>query len=139
MKSKVRLISFHLENTNKRGNWPNVIYKGMGAFYNQQGNMMITPYHSLNGWIFDTDRPELLNIATLTGSVHHEITHGFDNHGRLFNYEGLCYHFATSSYLFPYQGQRTDWWDSDTIMKYEEKQQCIAKHYDGYTFEVTFH
>ena len=94
MKSKIRLNSFYLEGTLKRGEWTNSIYKiEAGAWYNPQENGIIIPYPTLDGWIFDADRPEPLNVATLTGGLHHEITHGFDSNGRHTNYEGISLSF----------------------------------------------
>ena len=60
-----------------------------GAFYNLQVNQMFTPYSALDGWWFDNERPQILNIATLSSPVAHEITHGFDSVGSFFDHEGL--------------------------------------------------
>ena len=99
MKSKARLTTFNLKGTLKRGAWQGVTYFILpNAAYLNLENQMVIPYQSLDGWWFDADRPEPLNIATLSAGVFHEITHGFDSLGSQFDHEGLS-HFITLLYF----------------------------------------
>ena len=65
---------------------PYILQPGAFSLLNQ--NRIFIPLQSLGGWTFDADRPLPLNIATLSGNVHHEITHGFDSTGSVYNHKG---------------------------------------------------
>ena len=87
MKSTARYYS--LEMAEERGDWRSVNYKIVpNAMYAFTENQMIIPYQSLDGWWFDAERPEPLNIATLSLGVFHEITHGFDSLGGQYDNAG---------------------------------------------------
>ena len=90
MKTMARVMTMELGKTSKRDDWRGANY-GIepNAGYKPAGNKMSLPYQALDGWWFDAERPEVLNIATLGLGVNHEITHGFDNQGSLYDHEGL--------------------------------------------------
>ena len=67
----------------------NSLYIGtLGAFYNFQDNTMVVPAVSLDDRMFDSDRPMYTNYGAIGFIIGHEITHGFDNTGRLFDSKG---------------------------------------------------
>ena len=74
----------------------------LNAFYYNLQNLMVLPAVSLGDRMFDSDRPMYTNYGTIGFVIGHEITHGFDNDGRLFNSEG--------NYV---QG----WWEPETVAK----------------------
>ncbi len=49
--------------------------------------------------------------------VGHEITHGFDNQGRLYDKDG----------------NKIPWWPNATIDTFNQRKQCIIDQYNNYT------
>jgi membrane metallo-endopeptidase-like protein 1 len=49
--------------------------------------------------------------------IGHEITHGFDDSGRQFDKDG----------------NRLQWWTSETINQFNERKTCIVDQYSNYT------
>ncbi len=47
----------------------------------------------------------------------HEITHGFDNEGRLYDKDG----------------NRVSWWTNETIDEFNKRKECIIQQYNNYT------
>ena len=92
MKTMARERTKEIGTVPRRGDWRSVPYAA-GAAYAHSENQMIIPYGVLDGWWFDVDRPEVLNIATLSLAINHEITHGFDNQGSQYDQEGILIFF----------------------------------------------
>ncbi|XP_015119868.1 neprilysin-4 [Diachasma alloeum] len=59
---------------------------------------------------------EALNYGAIGTILGHELTHGFDNSGRL--YDG--------------DGNLRQWWSNDTILEYKDKVECFVQHYGSY-------
>ncbi|XP_011310718.1 endothelin-converting enzyme 1 isoform X2 [Fopius arisanus] len=59
---------------------------------------------------------EALNYGAIGTILGHELTHGFDNSGRL--YDG--------------DGNLRQWWSNDTILEYKDKVECFIQHYGEY-------
>lgn len=66
---------------------------------------------------FQADRPQYINYGTIGTMIGHEITHGFDNQGRKYDKDG----------------NRKNWWESNTEKKFVEKAKCIIEQYNNYT------
>lgn len=58
----------------------------------------------------------VLNYGSLGSILGHELTHGFDNTGRKFDYEG----------------NENMWWTNQTIEEYEKRTTCFVNHYESY-------
>lgn len=56
------------------------------------------------------------NLAHLGNTLAHEMSHGFDNNGRLYGYDGNLY----------------DWWTKEDIKKYKVMQDDVVKQYETY-------
>ena len=69
------------------------------AWFNQLHLSMTIPAAVLQ--LVSNDLPMYTNYATLGYTIGHEITHGFDNSGRKFNWEGNF----------------EDWWDAESEAK----------------------
>ncbi|RSM04172.1 hypothetical protein CEP52_006976 [Fusarium oligoseptatum] len=67
--------------------------------------------------VYDVDFPSYLLYGGMGSVVGHEITHGFDNTGRLFD--------AT--------GNMTTWWDKESIAAFENKTECFIEQYNKFT------
>ena len=72
------------------------------AYYFRPDNGIVIPAAWLQGFRFSSDRPVVMNYAVAGFVVGHELTHGFDPNGRLFNWEG----------------ELEDWWQPETDSKY---------------------
>ncbi|KAK0633831.1 hypothetical protein B0T14DRAFT_467071 [Immersiella caudata] len=71
--------------------------------------------------LFSDQLPGYVSYSTLGGVVGHEIVHGFDSAGRLWN---------ENAQPFP-------WWDNKTVAAYEERAQCFVKQYSEFTYPIT--
>ena len=60
-----------------------------------------------------------MNYGAIGQLIGHEITHGFDDQGRLHDENG----------------NMVDWWEPETREKYLSKAQCIVNQYNNYTAE----
>ncbi|KAK5645944.1 hypothetical protein RI129_004408 [Pyrocoelia pectoralis] len=89
----------------------------VNAFYCVEENSIVLPAGILQGFFFNKDRPNYMNYGVLGFIVGHEMTHGFDNRGRLFDKEG----------------QIRNWWSEKTKAAFLEKAQCIIEQYGNYT------
>ncbi|KAI1281880.1 Neprilysin-1 [Halotydeus destructor] len=91
----------------------------LNAFYVTTWNKMVLPVAMFNDPFYGTDRPAAVNYATLGFLVGHEITHGFDANGRLYDK----------------QGNKVDWWSASSVSTYQDKKKCFIDQYDGYVFQ----
>lgn len=65
---------------------------------------------------FSAERPRYMNYASIGSIIGHEITHGFDDQGRQYDFDGNL----------------VDWWDAQTEQQFLEKVQCIIDQYGNY-------
>jgi predicted metalloendopeptidase len=63
--------------------------------------------------VFDASLPPMLNMASYGWIVGHEMTHGFDSNGRLF--DGL--------------GDEVNWWSDASVAQFDERAQCLVDQY----------
>lgn len=71
----------------------------------------------LQGHFFAGDRPNYMNYGGVGYVIGHELTHGFDDLGRLYNADGNL----------------AEWWHPETKRAYLEKTQCIIEQYGNYS------
>uniref|UniRef100_A0A2P2HZF3 Neprilysin-like n=2 Tax=Hirondellea gigas TaxID=1518452 RepID=A0A2P2HZF3_9CRUS len=88
----------------------------VNAFYSPLENSIQFPAGILQGTFFDADRPKYLNYGAIGFVIGHEITHGFDDMGRQFDYKG----------------DLKEWWLPETRAKFIEKSKCIIEQYGSY-------
>ncbi|XP_066592300.1 neprilysin-1-like isoform X2 [Prorops nasuta] len=81
-------------------------------------NSIIIPAAYLETPLYDIDRPEALNYAVIAFLASHELSHGFDTNGRLYDKNGSA----------------VDWWTQDMIDRYIPRAKCFIDQYDGYKF-----
>lgn len=60
--------------------------------------------------------PDYATYGALGSVIGHEISHGFDNQGRLMNEDG----------------EQKSWWDNATVAAYEERAQCFVEQYSAF-------
>jgi len=93
----------------------------VNAFYSPSRNAMIFPAGILQGLFFNHKVPRYLNFGAIGGVIGHEITHGFDDRGRLFDADGNL----------------NDWWEKATGEEYVRRAKCIVDQYSDRYNEQT--
>ncbi|KAF0307903.1 Neprilysin-1 [Amphibalanus amphitrite] len=66
------------------------------------------------------DKDSLANFANVGVVIGHELTHGFDNHGRRHNWGGNV----------------TNWWSEKLLTDFTRRAMCIVKQYSKYKLDV---
>lgn len=88
----------------------------VNANYNGKTNSITIIAAMLQGHFYSPDRPDYMNYASIGYVIGHEITHGFDDLGRLYDHEGNL----------------VDWWHPQTKYAFLEKKKCIVEQYGNY-------
>jgi endothelin-converting enzyme/putative endopeptidase len=89
----------------------------VNAYYNAEENNINFPAGILQPPFFSKLVDDAVNLGGIGVVIGHELTHGFDDQGRKFDA----------------QGNLTDWWTAEDGKKFEERAQCIADEYSGFT------
>lgn len=74
------------------------------------------PAGILQDVFFSNDRPQYMIYSAIGCVISHEITHGFDNQGRMYDQHG----------------NMVDWWAEETNKRFLEKEKCFIRQYDNY-------
>ncbi|CAD5115614.1 DgyrCDS4569 [Dimorphilus gyrociliatus] len=91
----------------------------VNAFYNPMFNMITFPAAILQPPFYNENFPKYINYGGIATVIGHEITHGFDDRGRLFDKDGKM---------------RT-WWSDEVVKKFEKRASCIINQYGNYLVE----
>lgn len=115
---------FNLKNYAKLGKPVNKDRWGMtpptvNAYYSSIENKIAFPAGILQRPFYDQQFPKALNYGGIGMVVGHEITHGFDDNGRLFNKDGNL----------------VKWWSNKSIEAFKKKTKCLKDQYSSYEFE----
>jgi len=89
----------------------------VNAYYSPLENSIQFPAGILQGVFFNADRPKYMNFGAIGYVIGHEITHGFDDTGR----------------QFAYNGDLKDWWEPATKERFLNKSKCIIYQYGNYS------
>ncbi|MDP1832445.1 MAG: M13 family metallopeptidase [Geothrix sp.] len=88
------------------------------AYYDPSLNEMCFPAGILQPPFFDAKADDASNYGALASTIGHELTHGFDDQGRQYDW----------------QGNLKDWWTAEDARRFEARAHQIVKQYDA--FEV---
>jgi len=77
----------------------------INAYYHPNLNEIVFPAAILQAPMFDPDADAAINFGAIGAVVGHEMTHGFDDKGRKFNFEG----------------NMVDWWTKEDAEEYEKR------------------
>jgi predicted metalloendopeptidase len=88
------------------------------AYYDPSLNEMCFPAGILQPPFFDEQADDASNYGALASTIGHELTHGFDDQGRQYDW----------------QGNLKDWWTAEDAKRFEARADHIVKQYDA--FEV---
>jgi len=95
----------------------------VNAYYSPEVNEIVFPAGILQFPFFDAKADDAMNYGGIGAVIGHEMTHGFDDQGRKFDA----------------QGNLRDWWTAEDAKNFQERADCVAKQFDGYTVEGDLH
>jgi putative endopeptidase len=90
----------------------------VNAYYSASANNTALPAGILQPPMYGAQRKVAPNLGAIGMVIGHELTHGFDDRGALFDAEGNL----------------KNWWTDDDKKKFEARGKCVAEQYS--TFEV---
>lgn len=85
----------------------------VNAYYNPTTNEICFPAAILQPPFFNINADDAINYGAIGVVIGHEMTHGFDDQGRLFDAEG----------------NMTNWWTAEDEAKFKEKTAVLVKQY----------
>jgi len=88
----------------------------VNAYYSPETNRIVFPAAILQPPFFDHSQPMVMNFGGVGTVMGHELTHGFDDQGRLYDYTGAL----------------KSWWQPATAKKFEKKVAGMAKQYSKF-------
>ncbi|CAO3690443.1 unnamed protein product [Rhizopus stolonifer] len=91
----------------------------VNAYYTPNFNKVVIPAGILQTPFYNTEVPNYLNYGGIGAVIGHEITHAFDNSGRLYDGEGFL----------------NSWWTDATSAAFEDKSQCFIKQYGNFSVQ----
>ncbi|XP_017781708.1 PREDICTED: membrane metallo-endopeptidase-like 1 [Nicrophorus vespilloides] len=87
----------------------------VNAFYNRANNRILFPVSVLNP-VFFAGEISVLDYGRIGAVIGHEITHGFDNTGKLYTNEGSI----------------GNWWTKETENAFNDNAECFKQQYNSY-------
>ncbi|KAJ8683045.1 hypothetical protein QAD02_018837 [Eretmocerus hayati] len=88
----------------------------VNAYYSRDKNQIIFPAGILQPPFYHRYFPRSLNYGGIGMVIGHEITHGFDDKGRLFDK----------------YGNLQQWWSQETIDEFDSRASCLVDQYSKY-------
>ena len=88
----------------------------INAYYHPLLNQIVFPAGIMEPPFFDINIDDAVNYGSFGAIVSHEITHGFDDTGRFYNYEG----------------NMQDWWTIEDGLEYEKRKNTMVAQADNF-------
>lgn len=88
----------------------------INAYYNPTMNEIVFPAGILQPPFFDPNADDAVNYGGIGAVIGHELTHGFDDEGRKYDYEGNL----------------KDWWTEEDARKFEARTQLVVEQFNDY-------
>jgi putative endopeptidase len=95
----------------------------VNAYYNPVNNEIVFPAAILQPPFFNVDADDAVNYGGMGVVIGHEITHGFDDQGRMYDSKGNI----------------KDWWTESDAKKFEERGKAIIEQFNSIAAIDTFH
>ena len=95
----------------------------VNAYYNPATNEICFPAAILQPPFFNVQADDAVNYGAIGVVIGHEMTHGFDDQGRLFDKDGNL----------------TDWWTPEDSKRFENKDGVLVKFFDNIVVIDTIH
>jgi endothelin-converting enzyme/putative endopeptidase len=93
------------------------------AYYNPLLNEIVFPAGILQPPAFDMTAVDAVNYGAIGVVIGHEISHGFDDEGAQFDY----------------QGRLRNWWSDTDLKDFQGRGACVADQFDHYFIEEGVH
>jgi putative endopeptidase len=88
----------------------------VNAYYSPTNNEIVFPAGILQPPFFNSKADDAINYGAMGSVIGHELTHGFDDQGRLFNGKGNL----------------EKWWSNEDIKKFDDITNKLSKKYSKY-------
>jgi putative endopeptidase len=88
----------------------------LNAYYHPSLNEIVFPAAILQHPFFDKDADDAVNFGAMGAVVGHEMTHGFDDKGRKFDFAG----------------NMEDWWTEEDGIEYEKRVEVMVEQANSY-------
>jgi putative endopeptidase len=95
----------------------------VNAYYNPTFNEIVFPAGILSPPQFDPRVDDAINYGAIGMVIGHELTHGFDDEGRQYDFDGNL----------------RDWWTPEDAEKFDALAQKVVEQYNGYLGVDTLH
>ena len=95
----------------------------INAYYNPANNEIVFPAGILQFPFFDFAADDAVNYGGIAAVIGHELTHGFDDEGRLYGADGNL----------------KDWWSEEDNTKFTDKAQKVIEQFNGFTVNDSLH
>jgi putative endopeptidase len=86
------------------------------AYYNPPLNEIVFPAGILQPPFFDPNADDAVNYGEIGATIGHEISHGFDDQGSKYDYDGTL----------------RDWWTADDRKNFDARTTMLSDQYDKY-------
>jgi putative endopeptidase len=90
----------------------------INAYYSPSNNEIVFPAGILQEPFYSSTQSIAENLGGIGAVIGHEITHGFDDKGRLFDSNGNL----------------NDWWTEDDAKRFEERSKKLENHFNKFSF-----
>lgn len=95
----------------------------VNAYYSPNMNEIVFPAAILQPPFFDMNADDAVNYGAIGVVIGHEMTHGFDDQGRLYDKNGNL----------------NDWWTKEDADNFKAKTQILVNQYDNYIMLDSLH
>lgn len=95
----------------------------VNAYYSSNNNEIVFPAGILQFPFFDFNADDAINYGGAAAVIGHEITHGFDDHGRQYDA----------------QGNLRDWWTNADADKFKSLAEKVVEQYNQFTVNDSVH
>ncbi|MCL2650786.1 MAG: M13 family metallopeptidase [Candidatus Azobacteroides sp.] len=95
----------------------------VNAYYSPETNEICFPAGILQPPFFNMKADDAVNYGAIGVVIGHEMTHGFDDQGRLYDKEGNL----------------NDWWTADDAKRFEERAEVLIRFFDNIIVIDTIH
>lgn len=93
----------------------------INAYYMPPSNQIVFPAGILQPPFYDVTFPKSVNFGSMGVFMGHELTHAFDDTGRLYDKYGNLH----------------QWWKNSTIINFQKRAQCFVEQYSNYDVQGT--
>lgn len=91
----------------------------VNAYYSPSRNQIVFPAGILQAPYYNKKFPKVVNFGGIGSVVGHELSHGFDNSGRMYD---------------KYGNYGVQWWTNRSVEQYKSRSDCMVKQYSQFSY-----